>query len=62
MIHQPRLVFSRDQIVGMIDEDIIVMPKSVDKRIQRIRRKLIKIAPDSELFISCRGEGYKLVL
>ena len=62
MIHQPRRVFSRDQIVGMIDEDIIVMPKSVDKRIQRIRRKLIKIAPDSELFISCRGEGYKLVL
>lgn len=62
MIQQPRRVFSRDQIVGMIDEDIFILPKSVNTRIQRIRRKLTKIAPDSEFLIPCRGEGYKFIL
>ena len=61
MVVQPRRVFSREQIVAMIDEEIFILPNSVTHRIKRIREKIKKIDTDSELLISCRGLGYKLV-
>ena len=60
-IRHPLRVFSREQIISMVDDDSIISPSSVNVRIFRIRQKLKEIDPDSDLLVSCRGIGYKLM-
>lgn len=62
MIRHPGRVFSKEQVIALVDEDIFILPKSVNMRIQRIRHKLLAIAPDKELLITCHGMGYKLII
>ncbi len=60
LIKYPRQIFSTEQIIALIDEDSVVLPKSVNKRMQRLRSKLLLIDPQADIIISSIGEGYKL--
>ncbi len=59
-IRHPGRVYSRQQIIEMVDEDDVLSLRSVDRRISRIRKKLMEINPDIDLFEVIPGVGYKL--
>ncbi len=61
LIRYPGRVFSKEQITAIVDEDIVILPKSVNMRMQRIRHKLKVIAPDKDSLITVHGMGFKLV-
>ncbi len=61
LIRHPGRVFSKEQITAIVDEDIVILPKSVNMRMQRIRHKLKVIAPDKDSLITVHGMGFKLV-
>ncbi len=62
MVLHPNRVFSREQIISIVSDDIYILPSSVNKRMQRLRQKLLKINPGNDILISCRGAGYKLII
>ncbi len=54
-------IFSHNQIMSMVDDETLVLPKSVSMRIGRIRQKLNAISPECEVIVTCHGTGYKIV-
>lgn len=61
-IKNPGQIFSTDQIIEMIDENLIVTPHSIYMRIKRIRKKLKKIDPSFSLLENYKGAGYRLII
>ena len=57
-IRHPGRVYSRQQIIEMVDEDVVLTLKSADMRISRIKKKLSKINPDIDVFKVYPGVGY----
>ena len=61
MIKHPGRIFSKEQIINIVGEDIFILPSSVRTKIMRIRQKLQKINPSCNILVTVHGMGYKLV-
>lgn len=61
MFRKPGQVFSKVQIMTLSSDDTIITEKAIEKRMNRIKKKFKKIAPDIEIIETCPGIGYRII-
>jgi two-component system catabolic regulation response regulator CreB len=57
---RPGRVFSRDELLGLIWNDVESIDRTVDTHVKTLRAKLAAVTPDFDVIVTHRGIGYAL--